>query len=254
MARRSNRTATGLNGRVRWPASYRPNRVRFDGLTDGLERTGAIPNYSSLTIAFGFRPLAFLGTGANERGRFYQAIDQLSPSTGDYTQVFRLYWDHTVNRLGLTVWNETAEEYDYNGTFGPTLSGYHYVVFEYVVGTAMNWWLDGVAQTVLPSSYPGPILGSLVDEQNIGTGQVGIVPRINHFHGDLDDLWVGYNQTPGIDAFWPRRNLGDGNITGQAPEVWLAGNAVDWNAGRNRGSQTGWALTSEANGLEDVNP
>lgn len=245
-------TSLGLRSRDRWPTSYRPNLIHFNGLNDGLERTGAVPDFSSITVAFGFKPEPHLGD-PGERGRIYQIIDQLSPSALDYRQTFRVYWNHVTSRIAVTVWNETAADYDISvGENDTALAGYHHVVVEYSTASGLSFYIDGQADGFFASSFPGPILGSLADESNIGTGQVGIVPRINHYHGTLDDLWVAYNQTPGVAAFWPRRNLGDGNITGTAPQVWFPGKASDWNAGRNKGSQTGWALTTEAEGMTEA--
>lgn len=244
--------STGLLARVPYPGGYRFNRVRFNGVNDGLERTGSVPDFYSVTCAFGFRAQPFLG-GPGERPRIYQAMDQLS-GAGTYAPPFRVFYDHVAERVKASVWNETALDYDMvnapNSTALP-VGSYHYVVAEYDTTTGLKFWIDGVANGTYAATYPGPILGSLADEQSIGTGQVLIVPRINHYHGDLDDLWVGYNQTPGIGAFWPRRNLGDGDVGYGRPEVFFAGHAVDWNAGTHRGTQTGWALTSEAAGMED---
>ena len=244
--------STGLLSRTPYPGGYRPNRVRFNGVNDGLERTGAVPDFYNVTCAFGFRPQPNLG-GPGERMRIYQAMDQLS-GAGNYDPPFRVYYDQVLQRLMVSVWNETALDYDVvaapNSTALP-VGSYHYAVIEYSTTTGLKFWIDGVADGAFTAIYPGPILGSLADESSIGTGQVLIVPRINHYHGDLDDFWLGYNQAPGIGAFWPRRNLGDGDVGYGRPEVFFAGHAVDWNAGTHRGTQTGWALTSEATGMED---
>ena len=245
--------SSGLLQRVPYPGGYRPNRVRFNGLNDGLERTGSVPDFSSVTCAFGFNPQPFRGA-PGERARIYQAVDQNSPvlGPGGYTEPFRVFYDPYTLRLRASVWNETAAAYDVQGVSSSTnLTGDHFAVVEYSTSTGLKFWVDGVLDGTFAATYPGPILGSLADEANIGTGQVGIVPRANHYSGDLYDLWVGYNQTPGISAFWPRRNLGDGDVGYGRPEVFFAGHAVDWNAGTHRGTQTGWALTSEATGMED---
>ena len=250
--------APGLLSRVRWPAAHNPHRVAFDGRGDGLERTGSVPDFYSVTCSFGFRPREFYGAPL-ERGRIYQAMDQVS-STGGYNPPFRVFYDHVTERLKVQVWNETAADADMlvaPNTSALRLGEYHYVVIEYVALGQLRYWIDGVLDGTYTSTYAGPVLGSLADESSIGTGQVLIVPRINHYHGDLDDFWLGYNQTPGIDAFWPRRNLGDtnGDVGYGVPELFFCGKAADWNAGRHRGTQTGWALTSEAGtGMEDAQP